>query len=249
MPNGLRVAIPSSGSALWAAWIVHLYTAIGAVLALFAVRAFAVGDPREGFLWLYATVVIDASDGWFARRLAVDRRVPALDGRLLDNIIDYLTFVFVPAWVVSFEAVVPTGWGIPLAAAMLLSSAYGFSHREAKSADYFFRGFPSYWNIVMFYLYTLGAPTVVNGLIVAVLCTCVFVPVGFLHPARTPTLRGWTLAASVVWAALLLVLAWSFDGTPSSLAAWSLLFPLYYVGLSFVLYARRDPAVQRPVGL
>ena len=95
MPNGLRVAITSSGSALWAAWIVHLYTAIGAVVALFAVRAFAAGDPREGFLWLYATVVIDASDGWFARRLVVVRRVPAIDGTLLDNIVDYLTFVFV----------------------------------------------------------------------------------------------------------------------------------------------------------
>ncbi len=164
MPNGLRVAIPSSGSALWAAWIVHLYTAIGAVLALFAVRAFAAGDPREGFLWLYATVVIDASDGWFARRLVVDRRVPALDGTLLDNIVDYLTFVFAP--------------------------------------------------------------------------------VSFVNPARTPLLRGWTLTASVVWAALLLVLAWSFDNTLSSLAAWSLIFPLYYVGLSFALHARRDPAVR-----
>jgi len=96
----------------------------------------------------------------------------------------------------------------------------------------------------MFYLYTLGAPPVVNGLIVAVLCTCVFAPVSFVNPARTPLLRGWTLTASVVWAALLLVLAWSFDDTPSSLAAWSLIFPLYYVGLSFALHARRDPAVR-----
>ena len=228
-----------SRAGMWAAWALHFYTASGAVLALLALRAFAAGDSREGFLWLYATVVIDSTDGWLARRVRVAERTPRFDGTLLDNLVDYLTFVFVPAWVVSLEAVVPAGWGMPLAAAMLLSSAYGFSHREAKSSDHFFRGFPSYWNIVAFYLYTLGLTPIVNGLVVAALCVLVFVPIGFVYPSRTPTLRRVTLAAGILWALLMLAAAWTFEGTPSSLARWSLAFPVYYVGLSAVLNARR----------
>ena len=245
MHDDSRAPTSVSRRATWMVGAVHLYTAAGAVLALLALRAFLAGAPREGFLWLYAAIVIDASDGWLARRFRVDQRISAIDGALLDNIVDYLTFVFVPAWIVSLEAVVPVGWGMPLAVAMLLSSAYGFSHRQAKSADHFFRGFPSYWNIVMFYLYTLGAPPVVNGLIVGALCALVFVPIGFVHPSRTPTLTPWPLAARELSAAVLFVSAWSSDGmTARWLAAWSLLFPLYYVGLSLVLHARRDPAVR-----
>ena len=130
-------------------------------------------------------MAIDSTDGWLARRVRVADRAPSLDGTLLDNLVDYVTFVFVPAWVVSLDAVVPVGWGMPLAAAMLLVSAYGFSHREAKGTDQFccFRGFPSYWNIVVFYLYALGLAPAVNGLIVAALCALVLAPIGFVYPS------------------------------------------------------------------
>ena len=231
-----------SPAAVGAAWVLHLYTASGAVVALLAARAFVEGDPREGFLWLWVAVAIDSTDGWLARRVHVNARVPSLDGTVLDNLVDYVTFVFVPAWVVSLEAVVPVGWGMPLAAAMLLASAYGFSHREAKSTGQFccFRGFPSYWNIVAFYLYALGLPPAVNGLLVAALCALVLAPIGFVYPSRTPTLRHLTLAAGGLWAVVMLAAAWTFEGAPNRLAVWSLLFPAYYIGLSLVLQARRE---------
>ena len=244
MPMLNRPPEEGSPAAVGAAWTLHLYTASGAVVALLAARAFVEGDPREGFLWLWVAVAIDSTDGWLARRVRVADRAPSLDGTLLDNLVDYVTFVFVPAWVVSLDAVVPVGWGMPLAAAMLLVSAYGFSHREAKGTDQFccFRGFPSYWNIVVFYLYALGLAPAVNGLIVAALCALVLAPIGFVYPSRTPTLRRLTLAAGGLWAVVMLVAAWTFEGAPNRLAVWSLPFPVYYMGLSLVLQAKRGPA-------
>ncbi len=244
MPTAMLNRPPEgeSSAAVGAAWALHLYTASGAVVALLAARAFVEGDPRAGFLWLWVAVAIDSTDGWLARRVRVVDRTPSLDGTLLDNLVDYVTFVFVPAWVVSLEAVVPVGWGMPLAATMLLASAYGFSHREAKSAGQFscFRGFPSYWNIVVFYLYAVGLPPTVNGLIVAALGALVLAPIGFVYPSRTPTLRRLTLVAGGLWAVVMLAAAWTFEGAPNQLAVWSLLFPAYYVGLSVFLNTRQE---------
>ena len=222
-----------------AAWAVHLYTAATGVIALLALRAFIDGDPRTGFLWLWLAVAIDSTDGALARWVRVKERTPRFDGTLLDNLVDYLTFVFVPAWVVSLEAVVPAEWGMPLAVGMLLASAYGFSHKDAKTDDHFFSGFPSYWNIVAFYLYTLGMPATVNGVMVGGLVVLVLVPVGFVYPSRTPTLRGLTLFGGTIWAVAMLVAAWTFDGGVSQVARWSMAYPIYYVGLSVVLNARR----------
>tara|TARA_Y100000031_G_scaffold155108_1_gene204780 strand:- start:1008 stop:1742 length:735 start_codon:yes stop_codon:yes gene_type:complete len=234
----------NSRAAVAAAWAVHLYTAATAVVALLALQAFIDGDPRKGFLWLWAAVAIDSTDGALARWVRVKERTPRFDGTLLDNLADYLTFVFVPAWVVSLDAVVPSGWGLPLGVGMLLASAYGFSHKDAKTSDHFFRGFPSYWNIVAFYLYTLGMMPTVNGVIVGGLVVLVFAPVGFVYPSRTSTLRGVTLVGGTIWAVAMLVAAWEFDGGPSAVARWSMIFPAYYVGVSVVLDRKRRKAIQ-----
>ena len=130
------------------AWLVHLYTASSAVLALLATRAIFEYRFRDAFFWLGVAIMIDSSDGVFARAARVSQRLPWFNGAKLDDIVDYLTYVFVPAVFVWRALLVPDAWTIPVASAMLLSSAYGFNRDDAKTSDHFFTGFPSYWNVV-----------------------------------------------------------------------------------------------------
>jgi phosphatidylcholine synthase len=220
-------------------WLVHVLTASGALLAWLALEAAVRSDYRAAFAWLGVATVIDAVDGWLARLVQVKDRVPAIDGARLDDIVDYLTFVFVPAWIVSQASLVPAAWILTVVAAMLLSSAYGFSQIRAKTSDFFFTGFPSYWNIVVLYLFALGWPPPVNGAVLLALAVLVFVPIGYIYPSRTPVLRTLTIVLSVVWGiACVGIIAYLPE--PPRLLVWaSLLFLLYYVVLSVVLHLRR----------
>src|SRR5688572_11747142 len=147
------------------AWLAHVYTASGAVLAFLAALAIIDHDYRTAFFWLGVQIAVDATDGVLARALRVKERTPFFDGAKLDDIVDYLTYVFVPALFVWRAVLVPDGWTLWVAAAMLLSSAYGFNRADAKTADHFFTGFPSYWNIVVFYLLLARLPAPINGVI------------------------------------------------------------------------------------
>jgi phosphatidylcholine synthase len=218
---------------------VHLLTASGAILALLAVLDVFAGDYRRAFLWLAASTAVDSVDGALARAARVKERTPQIDGGRLDDIVDYLTFVFVPALVVSRASLVPDGWSLPVASAMLLSSGYGFSQVQAKTSDYFFTGFPSYWNIVVLYLFVLELAPPVNAAILALLAVLVFVPIGYVYPSRTPTLRALTLGLGTTWAALVVALIWALPTPPGPLVAATLVFPAYYAVLSVVLQVRR----------
>jgi phosphatidylcholine synthase len=218
--------------------LVHVLTASGAVIGLWGLVAASDGGFRAAFLAMIAATVIDAIDGWLARRFDVGRRVPWIDGARLDDIVDYGTFVILPAFVMIEMDVLPTGWEWPVAAAMLLSSAYGFARTNAKTADAF-TGFPSYWNIVVFYLAALGLSAPANAAIVIGLAALVFVPVGYVYPTKTPTLRRTTLALGAGWGACLIWLIASLPEVPRGPLAASLAFPAYYLVLSLVLEARR----------
>ncbi len=224
-----------------AAWLVHLYTASGAVLAFLAARDIFQYRYRGAFLWLALAVVVDATDGVLARRARVQERLPRFNGARLDDIVDYLTYVFVPALFVWRAVMVPPAMILPVCGAMLLSSAYGFSREDAKTTDHLFTGFPSYWNIVVLYLLLGGASLELNAGILLTLAALVFVPLRYVYPSRTPTLRKTTLALGAMWAALMLLMVWQMPGA-SPTAFWlSLLFPAYYVVLSVVL-SRGGPA-------
>ena len=148
-----------------AAWAVHAFTASGAVMGLAALQATAAGDYRAAFLWMIAATAVDGVDGWLARLARVGERAPGVDGGRLDDIVDYLTYVVAPAFLLARSGLLP-GLGWPAAAAMLLSSAYGFSRVDSKTPDHFFTGFPSYWNIVALYLYVLGLSPALNAAVV-----------------------------------------------------------------------------------
>ena len=221
------------------AWLVHAYTATGAVWAFLAARAAATRNFREAFLWLFVAVLVDSTDGVLARAARVHERLPHFSGSKLDDLVDYLTYVFVPAMIVWHAGLVGAALTIPVAAAMLLSSAFGFVSADAKTADNFFTGFPSYWNIVVLYLVVLALPAFYNAAILIALSALVFVRVGYVYPTRTETLRGLTISLGLLWGVAQLVLILQLPA-PSRLLAWaSLLFPIYYLALSLVLHARR----------
>jgi phosphatidylcholine synthase len=221
------------------AWLVHLYTASGALFAFFSLDLAIQARYRAAFFWLALSVVVDATDGVLARRVGVAARLPWFDGDTLDNIVDYLTYVFVPAFIVWHAPLVPAGWGIVVPCAMLLSSLYGFSREDAKTADHFFTGFPSYWNIVVFYLYVAAWPVFVNAAVLLALAILVFVPVRYLYPSRTPVLRSLTIGLGIVWGVLMVMMLWLMPAIPPIVFWMSLVFPLYYAALSLVLNQRR----------
>jgi phosphatidylcholine synthase len=221
------------------AWLVHLYTASGAVLAFLAARAIIEHDYRTAFFWLGVQIAVDATDGVVARAARVSVHLPWFNGAKLDDIVDYLCYVFVPALFVWRSLVVPDAWAIPVAAAMLLSSAYGFNRDDAKTADHFFTGFPSYWNIVAFYLLIARWPSMANVAILLVLALLVFVPIKYVYPSRTPMWQWPTNVLGVAWGGLMLVMLWQYPAVPRVMFFASLIFPAYYLGLSLALHFSR----------
>lgn len=225
-----------------AAWLVHAYTASGIVLAFLAARAFIEFDYRTGFFWLLVQVFIDATDGLLARRMRVRERIPWFNGAKLDDITDYLTYVFVPALFVWRGALVPNDWVLPVVAAILIASAYGFNCTDAKTADHFFTGFPSYWNVVTFYLLVARWPSLVNAAILVVFAVLVFVPIRYVYPSRTPAYSVVTNVAGVVWAGLMMLMLFQYPAVSKTVLWVSLGYPLYYFLLSFWLHGRRSAA-------
>lgn len=224
---------------LFSAWLVHLYTASGAVAAFFGTLAVFDGRYRLALLWMVAATVVDATDGLLARKARVKERLPAFDGARLDDIVDYLTFVFLPVLFLFRSGALPAGWGGGIASVVVLSSAYGFAAADAKTNDHFFTGFPSYWNIVALYLHIAGLPPVVNAMILLVLSALVFWRVRYVYPTRTPTLRGLTLALGACWTVVVVAMIVMIPRVPPALFAVSFAFPVYYTALSFALHVRR----------
>lgn len=228
-----------------AAWLVHLYTASSAVLAFLSARAVIEHRYRDAFWWLAAAVVVDATDGVLARRARVSARIPWFNGAKLDDIVDYLTYVFVPTLLVWRAVLVPDSWAVPVAGVMLLSSAYGFNRDDAKTSDHFFTGFPSYWNIVVFYLFIAGWPLAINAFILLALGALVFAPIRCVYPSRTVMWRGPTIALGALWGGVMLWMLWRMPAVPGWLVAASSFFPAYYVALSLYLMVRPDTAGRR----
>ena len=221
------------------AWSVHAYTASGAVCGFASLRATINGDYRTAFVWLIVATLIDATDGLLARAARVKEHAPSFDGARLDDLVDYLTYVVAPVVLLYQAGTLPGRWDEAVVAVVLLSSAYGFASADAKSDDYFFTGFPSYWNIVALYLFAARLPRPVNAAILLVLSVLVFVRIGYVYPTRTPTLRGATTALGAVWTALVVAMVWKLPEVPPALLMVSLFFPIYYTVLSLVLHRRR----------
>jgi phosphatidylcholine synthase len=194
---------PSKSPAIrFAAFSVHIFTALGAGIALIALLEAVRERWAAMFWWLGAALVVDALDGPLARRLDVARVQPNWSGEVLDLVVDFVTYVFVPAY-----AITASGLLLPLAAPLLgagiaVTGALYFADRRMKSTDNHFRGFPGLWNVAAFYLFLLHLPPALSSLGITLLIAATFAPFHVVHPIRVVRLRALTLALIVVWAVL-----------------------------------------------
>jgi phosphatidylcholine synthase len=233
------------------AYFVHVYTASGVVFAFLAaaeVASHGRTDPRWVFLWLAGAVFVDATDGPLARCWNVKKLAPTIDGRTIDDLLDYITFAFVPLLLVWKMEWVPAPGAVFVVPAML-ASLLGFANTEAKQEEEgFFVGFPSYWNIAAFYvglwaeLYG-AAGQWASGIAILVLTALTVLPVRFLYPNRAPApWRSVIIVGGVAWLGLLLWMLPAYpplgSGISTGLMLVSLIFPAFYLALSAVLDVR-----------
>jgi phosphatidylcholine synthase len=203
------LAAPSKRAA---AFSVHIFTALGAGLALVALLEAVREHWAAMFFWLGVALVIDAVDGPIARRLDVGRLQPNWSGDVLDLVVDFVTYVFVPAYAITASRLL-----LPVAAPLLgigivVSGALYFADRRMKSADNHFRGFPGLWNVAAFYLFLLHWPPIASSLAVFALIVATFLPFHVLHPVRVMRLRWLTLLLMTVGSVLAIyALAMDFD--------------------------------------
>jgi phosphatidylcholine synthase len=214
----------------------HAYTASGTVLALLIVIAAIDGDAVRALWLMLAALVIDGTDGMLARRLRVKETIPWFDGAMLDNIVDYLTYAFAPIVLLWTGGYLPSGsWGAVLAALPLLASSYQFCRVDAKTDDHFFLGFPSYWNVVAFYVVILGLSPFATGVILVTCSILVFVPVKYVYPSRTKVFRSMNLLTTAIWLGSYAVLLAQMPDPNPAVVALSLAYLVYYGGLSLYL--------------
>lgn len=215
------------------AWGVHLFTACGAVAGAAGLLAIADRDWDQAILWMLVGLFIDAVDGMMARKVGVDRVTPNFDGRRLDDMVDYLNYVVVPAVFLAATGLLPHPAWLALP---ILASAYGFGQVEAKTEDDFFLGFPSYWNVLAIYAWLLGVSPAACTAWVIVLAVLVFVPIKYVYPSKLRVLRGPTFFLSAFCIA---AVAWAVVAPESAerlhLLELSLVFPVWYIGLSLAL--------------
>lgn len=184
-----------------AAWAVHAFTASGVALALLAVDAVFRNAYREALLWLLAALVVDGIDGTLARAAKVPERLPRIDGAALDLVIDYLTYVVIPALILWRGGFLPEALALPLAAAILMSSLYVFARRDMKTDDGFFRGFPALWNVVALYFVVAPPLRGVAAAVVIALIVMTFAPVHVAHPFRARGFGRLPAVLAIAWAA------------------------------------------------
>ena len=223
------------------AWCVHLYTALGLVAAAgIAVLIVRGGEDsfRAALALMVLATLIDSTDGWLARRARVKEFAPSFDGRRLDDLIDFQTYTSLPLLLI-WRAEILTGgmeWWLLLP---LLASAYGFSQVNAKTDDGFFLGFPSYWNIVAFYLYLLRPAQWVSLVLIIALSLLTFVPWRYLYPSQRAPYSRLTNLLAVAWVVSLLAILAHWANDSRELILLSLLFPLYYMSMSWALTFHR----------
>lgn len=202
-------------------FLVHVFTACGAACALLALLASAKADFVAMFGWLAVALFIDGIDGTLARKFHVAEILPRWSGDALDLVVDFTTYVFVPAFALATSGLLPAPVAIPLAIAIVVTSALYFADEQMKTADNYFRGFPALWNAVAFHLFVLKLPPWGAAAAVAVLIVLTFMPLRVLHPFRVPHLRVVNLLALAAWCALgIYALVTSLD--PGPIVAWSL---------------------------
>ncbi len=195
----------SNGFITFRAFAVHIFTACGAALALLALILATGGHWAAMFLCLGLALVVDGVDGPLARAFNVKEVLPRWSGETLDLIVDFTTYVFVPAYAIAASGLLPEALSIAAGVVVCITGALYFADRNMKTDDNYFRGFPAVWNLAAFYLYVLTPPEWIAALALVALAVLTFVPVRFVHPLRVKNLRVLNIALLVLWAVLALM--------------------------------------------
>lgn len=222
---------PFSRTQVIACWGVHLYTALGLPLNLISLWALSQKDAHLFFTLNLAAVAVDATDGMMARKLRIKEVLPQFDGSKLDDLIDYLTFTFLPVASLAYLELIPLMWW-PLLGVILIASAYGFCQTSAKTEDAFV-GFPSYWNLVALYIFLLDPPMWLTLSTLSICAFLTFIPIHFVYPTRTQMLFKTTMIGGAVYGCTLIYCALAPEGELRyQLSLASLIYVLYYFVIS-----------------
>lgn len=220
------------------AWAIHAFTASGAVIGVFTLLAIYHHKLLLALWLMCATIAIDAVDGMFARAVNVKKVLPNVDGALLDNIVDFLNYTIVPCFFLLVTNLLPPYWRDLCVSIIVFASAYQFTQVDAKTTDHFFKGFPSYWNITVFYLFFYQLDPMTNLGLLLTLAVLSFIPVKYIYPSRvdyltdSSLLRAAMVVGTVIWGAANAGLLWLFPETNHFLVAISLIYCLLYFGFS-----------------
>jgi phosphatidylcholine synthase len=213
------------------AFAVHILTAAGAALALGALLYAVRGQWAAMFLCLGIALIVDGVDGTIARWLKVAEVLPRWSGDVLDFVVDFATYVFVPAYAIAAGGLLPEPLALPAGIVIVVSGALYFADREMKTADNYFRGFPALWNVAAFYLFLLKPAPLLAAIIVAALAALSFVPFKFLHPLRVARLRVLNIIGLILWSVLALIAVLE-DLAPGPWVAGGLVVTaLYFLGV------------------
>ncbi len=211
------------------AWGIHAYTALGGVLGIFALALAAQHFVREAYVLLVVQMIIDATDGMMARRVRIKEVLPDFDGAMMDNVIDILTYAWIPLFIILHENLLPHPIFIVPA---ILAALYAYGQVNMKSDDGYFVGFPTYWNIVALYLYWLRPEGWIAVLIVLVPAVLSFIPTRYLYPSKGEAYWRSAWGLGTLWFVVVLFLLSQEQPTTEWVLA-SLLFPAWYMAVSF----------------
>lgn len=220
---------------------VHVLTATGAAFGLLSLLAVCDGRWESAFLWLGVALVVDGVDGPLARMADVKRVLPRFSGEELDHLVDYLTYVTVPAFMVARAGIAPESLRLPLAALIMVVSLYHFSDAESKTPEGYFVGFPAIWNVIVLYCFVLGLPPALSAALIMICAVFTFIPLLWVHPLRVKRLRLLTMAVALAWgAASLSAIAHGFPGTAAEQAIF-VIAAVYMIAIGFSASAGGDP--------
>jgi phosphatidylcholine synthase len=217
-------------------WLVHCFSASASIIGLYALWAIALGQFKLAFWLIGAAILIDSVDGTLARKAQVSVHIHHIDGLLLDNIIDYLNYVIVPAFLLLMHPNLLIGynkWLMP--GIIVFVSAFQFVRRDAKTEDKFFKGFPSYWNIVAFYIFIMDLSPTYNALIIFILAILTLVPFKYIYISRMANVTNSNLVTAAIWLLTIgfliisLVLLWQYPKIDNFLLGYGVFYLIAYV--------------------
>lgn len=219
-------------------WMIHGFTASGAFVGLLSLLAIYQHNWLLALWLMTAAIMIDAVDGMFARMIKIRQAVPEIDGALLDNIVDFFNYTLVPCFFLLVTDLLPPHWRMVCVMVITFSSAYQFTQIDAKTSDHFFKGFPSYWNIAVFYLFFWQMHPITNMIILLSLALLSFVPIKYVYPSRldyltdNKYLRFSMALITILWGAATSGLLWLYPKSNHFLVAISVGYMLLYIGIS-----------------